>query len=314
MEETINRLYQRFREGILAVDEVTRLAQWALARAEARFRHPESLFKYTRIHYLASRRATASVAALEQWCEVLEVCEWYYHWVESTTSQGLTSLRQELVTSHPACVRYDTYDHFLATGWTVHDMVLASVELSTANIGDYDGGREDIDHWVRLREKNLPFFLGVTCCGTLVGQWALTLLTPAEYHALLAGTLEEEAIVGASYAGPGEYIGYISTTTLRPEFRRHRFLRSFLDQIAGLMRSQLAQGVRFSHIGANAYTDAGARLCRLFGLVYVTEHHSQGRIYAGDERQILGSPLLRRCDNGHAFSGVGFSSDSGSVA
>ncbi|QIB66909.1 hypothetical protein [Kineobactrum salinum] len=294
MEDTVNRLHHRFHRGTLEMDEVTRLAQWVLARAQARCPQPESLFKYMRIRYLATRPAIGSETTLDLWCEALEVAGWYYRWVESAPEQWLTALEKALVETHPACVRYDTYDYFLARGWTVHDMVLSSVDLSTANIGDYDGNGEDIDHWVRLREKSLPFFLGVTCCGTLVGQWALTLLTATEYQALLRGTLEEEQIVGASYAGPGEYIGYVSTITLRPDFRRHRFLRSLIDHIADLMRCQFDRGIRFSHIGANAYTGAGVQLCRLFGLEYVTEHRSKGRIYAGDERQILNSPLLRR--------------------
>lgn len=294
MKDTVNRLHHQFQQGTLGTDEVRRLARWALTRAEARCRQPESLFKYTRIRYLASRPVTGAEAVLDLWCEVLEVGRWYCRSVESASPPWLASLEHALVETHPACVRYDSYDYFLAHGWTVHDMVLSSIELSTANIGNYDGSGEDIEHWVRLRQKNLPFFLGVTCCGTLVGQWALTLLTGPEYQALLRGTLEEEEIVGAAYAGPGEYIGYISTTTLRPDFRRHRFLRGLLEHIAGLMRSQLDQGVRFSHIGANAYTEAGVQLCRLFGLEYVTTHSSQGRVYVGDEQQILGSPLLRR--------------------
>lgn len=296
MEDAIDRLHNQFHQGTLAAEEVRGLAQWALRRAETRYIQPESLFKYTRIRYLASRPATGAETVLDLWCEALEVSGWYYRRVESAPAQWLTALEQGLAETHPACVRYDTYDYFLARGWTVHDMVLSSIDLSTANIGDYDGSGEDIDHWVRLREKNLPFFLGVTCCGTLVGQWALTLLTAAEYQALLRGMLEEEEIVGDRYAGPGEYIGYISTTTLRADFRRHRFLRGLLDHIAALMRSHLDQGVRFAHIGANAYTGAGVQLCRLFGLEFVTDHRSQGRIYAGDERHILHSPLLRRGD------------------
>ncbi|PLW81389.1 hypothetical protein CWI75_16290 [Kineobactrum sediminis] len=294
MKDTVNRLHHQFQQGTLGTDEVKRLARWALTHAEARHYQPESLFKYTRIRYLASRPSSGTETVLDLWCEVLEVSKWYYRSVESAPAQWLASLEHALVETHPACVSYDSYDYFLAHGWTVHDMVLSSIELSTANIGNYDGSFEDIEHWVRLREKNLPFFLGVTCCGTLVGQWALTLLTGSEYQALLCGTLEEDEIAGARYTGPGEYIGYISTTTLHRDFRRHRFLRGLLEHIAGLMRSQLTQGVRFLHIGANAYTEAGVQLCRLFGLEYVTEHCSQGQVYVGDERQILDSPLLRR--------------------
>ena len=231
------------------------------------------------------------------------ICLYYRNKPSRLLPQWLEVFRARLFSEKLLPLEVLTFDALIKERWTVEDVVISSMHLSSENINGYSFSENAVSHWISLRRSGQPFFLSLLFAGDMVGQWALTLLNEMEFNLLMRGELNEENIKGQKYRGKGNYYGYISTVSVSPKFRGQRATGLLLQSVSNLLVTNKALGVTFSGLAANAYTHAGEKLCSAFGMNFVVDDVEFGKIYCADENTLYSSKLVGKgsFDNDYRF-------------
>ena len=219
----------------------------------------------------------------------LEWLEWFNWYFVMTMQPNLPDWLNQAVASvaRSKNVTCMSYPELLDQGWQIRDIVISSVFLSDSGIANYHANNEEIDHWCRLRSKNLHLFSGAISAGELVGQVGLIKLDEQEYQQLRSGQLEEKDIQGVSDEFNGPLYLYIPSVVLKPEWRKGTLIYKLFTHLVQQLTQQEGFAPRIKGLIALAYTDDGAALCSRFNFTLEHVTASGDRVFTGSLDQLL---------------------------
>lgn len=245
--------------------------------------HSDFNIRENRLKNLRHKLLCDNVFNTERIKEVFEYLSLHFRNVEGRNLPGWFSLlRDEAISEGLISFSVMSFDELIDDGWTIKDIVVASMLASSRNIDEYRFSSKSVSHWVKLREKSERFFAGVTCAGDLVGQFSITLISQGEYERFIHGCIDEDNLEGVSVNGAGKYWGYISTVSLDKEFRANGIFPLLFRKFRSIVAASALEGIEFSALAANAYTSSGERLCEILGLEFMSHYDGFGKIYAGN--------------------------------
>ena len=134
----------------------------------------------------------------------------------------------------------------------------------------------------------------------ICGFWAFVALKDEYFQLARQGKLREGSITIKaldSMQAPKEYKGYFLDIVVSSE---HRTMKNFLllvDAFVNQLEAYAETGSFLVEWCANAYSDAGRKLCQTFGLEYVCDHEQEGEgkiYYAKLSNESLKLPIFKK--------------------
>ncbi len=136
----------------------------------------------------------------------------------------------------------------------------------------------------------------ITGSKRIVGYWHYAPLFPEDHEVARKGDLLDSSITADRirlFELEGTYDMYFVQICLHPNFRKPRYVRRLFESICQVMQALAHDGVFFSEICANAYTDMGRSICKSFNMSYVREHCDRGSIFVGTMANLLMCSVAR---------------------
>lgn len=253
---------------------------------------PDAVFKKSRILKIKNDLATEKIEEQKLHEYFLEFSNWFFFIFFSNVKPNWLKIALiQYLKYNPNAIKYYTYDDFFKLGWNIKDVMVSAISISNDNIDNYNSSNEDLAHWIKLREQNLTFYIGVEFCGELIGQLGLITLAEKEYLLLRKGEIDEADIKGRRDDKTSPIFLYVSSIVIKKEFRNGNILRKLLVKANRIFFSEPSILNRVKAILAIAYTDKGSKMCKSLGFNFIQKHPKYGEIYEGDLNSIYQSKI-----------------------
>lgn len=240
------------------------------------------VFKKNRILKIRNELANKEIEEEQVYEYLLEFSNWFFfvffnnkkpNWLKAALTQHLKD--------KPNAIKYHTYHDFFSLGWTIEDVMISAISISNDNIDNYSSSNEDLAHWIKLREQNLSYYIGIEFCGEIIGHLGLVILTEKEYLLLKKGEMNEEDIQGKRDDESSSLYLYVSSIVVKKEFRNLNILKKLLVKANRVFFGTKDRLNRVQSILAIAYTEEGSKVCRSLGFDFIQKYAKFGEIYEG---------------------------------
>ncbi len=231
--------------------------------------------------------------SLSQW---LEWFNWYFQAFALDVPNWLT---QKLITFSHDNTNFSvvTYQDLLNAKWTVQDVVTSSISLSASGIDSYHPNNNELEHWSRLRHKNLDLFIGMLLAGQLVAQVGFVMLDKSEFIQLRNGEITEDKIQGVKSEYSRDIYLYVPSVVIKKDFQKKYLLPVLLQHLLLQLKSNKAFFSRVKGFIALAYTEAGERLCSEFKLLPYPQTNSKDKVFVGTIEDFSNSNIVKKLES-----------------
>jgi hypothetical protein len=225
-----------------------------------------------------------------QW---LEWFNWYYQAFAIVTPTWLT---QKLIAyaKEKSCFSVVSYQDLFDAGWTVQDVVASSISLSAIGISNYYPDSNELEHWTRLRSKNLGLFTGIILAGELVAQVGFIMLNADEFQQLRNCEISEDKIRGLSSEYSGGIYLYIPSVVIKKAFQKRHLLPVLIQHLLRQLNANETLFKRVKGFIALAYTNAGEKLCEGFNLSFFPQLNSDKKVFIGTIADFNSSTIVKK--------------------
>ena len=221
----------------------------------------------------------------------IEWFNWYYQGVScSDFPTWLEAEKHQLSINE---VDFASFTHLIDLGWEVKDVVKSSIDISARGIVNYIPTDNELNHWVRLRSKNIDLFTAVLLAGELVGQFGFIKLSDTEYQQMSCGELVEESIEGLAEVSDQDIFLYIPSVVIKPSLQKKSILMNMLKHLFNQLNNSAIRS-QVKGVIALAYTSKGAKLCQQFNLTLKPSNIKDQQIYNGTIDALQQSKLFQK--------------------
>lgn len=188
----------------------------------------------------------------------------------------LTLLDRQLLTF----ALYD-YQALVNMGYPLAEIVEKTVSLSAAAITGYQVQAQEQQYWMAHRRNNMTLYVCAMHAGIMLGHFSITPVVASEAVAFLQGKRAETQFTVLAQPAGNDYYLYISAVVVRPQFRDSAVATRLIRQGHRLIMQHLASHPLAKGYFAEAYSDAGRRLCTMLAMdsigdnFYVKEYQAR---------------------------------------
>ena len=183
-------------------------------------------------------------------------------------------------------------------GWDARELLHELLRIDYATLEGLDAESAGFaDQWAPIFAEHPDTWRVLVDGERIAGYWHFAPLFPSDYALVERGELLDQDITidrCEAFELPGHYRIYVCQACLLPEYRTTGNIRMLYTSFFDVLARLAAEDVFVSHVCANAYTPAGAALCRTFQLPAGPGHSHAGRVHAGTIAQVLESGFGRR--------------------
>ena len=142
----------------------------------------------------------------------------------------------------------------------------------------------DTDSWAKIRINHPDTWRVLyTSPKEIGGYWSYVPLFPDSFKLLKYGKITEGQITESMVPImeiPGHYKIFFTMIALREKFRGTSSIHLLYYSFFKIVEDLANQGIFFDELAANAYTPAGMAICKSFGMQYVADSPSKGKIFS----------------------------------
>ena len=134
----------------------------------------------------------------------------------------------------------------------------------------------------------------------ICGFWTFMVLKDEYFKLAQQGKLREGDVTIKALdcmKEPKEFKGYFLDIVVSPEHRTTRNFHLLIDAFVNQLEAYAESGSFLVEWCANAYSEPGKKLCKIFGLKYVCDHEQEGEgeiFYAKLDSEMLKLPVFKK--------------------
>lgn len=153
-------------------------------------------------------------------------------------------------------------------GYTVESIVKKTVSLSSRDIAGYISHYNESQYWIEHRRDNMSLFTCALYAGIMIGHFSAIRVLEQEAQEFLSGNcLETEfTIVTTALSESEPHFLYISSVVVRKAFQQSSIPLKLIRKAYRILLKYMKTQPKVKGVFAEAYSDEGRRMCRLFGM------------------------------------------------
>ena len=163
-----------------------------------------------------------------------------------------------------------------AKGSEITKDMLRQAVLLDERVFENTTGLVDIDVcWAWLQKNSDIYTMGIdTETDRVVSYWNIMPISDSYFDTIKSGDFLDKQIPVSEIDScdvPGYYKLYVCSVVIDPSFRSHEFCDKMLDAFGEKLLQLHSKGVFITDVIADGFTDAGRKMCELFGMEPVHE-------------------------------------------